>query len=161
MWRKARTFAVLLVALLAVAPAWAAGSPIGQIKKVSGTVLIVRGSDHLPAKPGTPVYQGDVIETGPDGSVGVTLIDNSVFSAGPSSQLALPEFKFDTNNSRGSMLADLKKGTLSVVSGVLKSPCASMKTMPTRSGFAVGPECCNPLSIPKSPLQFASKPIGR
>jgi len=117
MWRKARTFAVLLVALLAAAPAWAAGSPIGQIKKVSGTVSVVRGSDHLPAKPGVPVYQGDVIETGPDGSVGVTLIDNSVFSAGPSSRLALPEFKFDTNNSRGNMLADLQKGTLSVVSG--------------------------------------------
>src|SRR6266851_1792039 len=115
MWRKARTFAVLLVALLAAPPAWAAGSPIGQIKKVSGTVSV--GSDHLPAKPGVPVYQGDVIETGPDGSVGVTLIDNSVFSAGPSSQLALPEFKFDTNNSRGNMLADLQKGTLSVVSG--------------------------------------------
>src|SRR5205814_6996937 len=33
------------------------------------------------------------------------------------SQLALPEFNFDSNSSRGHMLADLKKGTLSVVSG--------------------------------------------
>src|SRR5260370_42010073 len=114
MWCMARTFGVLLVALLAAAaaPAWAAGSPIGQIKKVSGTVSVVLGSDHLPAKPGTPVYQGDAIETGPDGSVGVTLIDNSVFSAAPGSQLALPQFKSDTNNSRGSSLADWTKGTL-------------------------------------------------
>src|SRR6266705_876504 len=50
---------------------------------------------------------------------------------------------------------------LSVVSGVLKSPCASTNTMPTRRGFADGPECCSPLSIPKSPLQFANSPIGR
>jgi outer membrane protein OmpA-like peptidoglycan-associated protein len=117
MWRiKAITLAVLLIALL-TAPAFAADHQIGQVKKISGTVSIVRGNEHVAAKPGIAVFQGDVIETGPDGSVGITLIDNSVFSAGPSSQLALPEFTFDTGNSHGNMLAELKKGTLTVVSG--------------------------------------------
>jgi hypothetical protein len=50
---------------------------------------------------------------------------------------------------------------LNVVSGVLKSPWASTKTIPTRSGFAVGPECCKPLSIPRMELQFARRPTGR
>jgi outer membrane protein OmpA-like peptidoglycan-associated protein len=118
MWRdKAKTVIVLLIALLVVAPALAADRPIGQIKKATGAVSVVRGSDHLSAKPGAPVYQGDVLETGPDGSVGVTLIDNSVFSIGPGSQLALPEFIFDARSSTGKMLAELRKGTLTVVSG--------------------------------------------
>ncbi len=131
MWRS-RAFAVLLLALLAAAaPAWASDSPIGQIKKASGTVSVIRGSEHLPVKPGMPVYQGDVIETGPDGGVGVTLRDNSVFSAGPSSQLAVPEFKYDAG--KGSMLAELKKGTLTVVSGEIthNTPGAMSVRTPT------------------------------
>ena len=90
---------------------------VGRIKTVSGTASITRGREHLPATPGIPVYQEDVIETGSDGSIGITFVDDSVFSAGPDSQLALSQFRFDVNNSRGNMLADLRKGTLAVVSG--------------------------------------------
>ncbi len=128
MWRVT-SFAVFLIALMAAAPCYAADAPIGQakpagaikpigqIKRVSGTVTVVRGRDQLPAKPGSPVYRGDVIRTGTDGSVGITLIDNSMFSTGASSELELPQFAFDANTDRGSMLAALRKGTLTVVSG--------------------------------------------
>jgi outer membrane protein OmpA-like peptidoglycan-associated protein len=132
MWRV-KNIAVLLIALAAAAPAFAAeaprgpvygqvkpagpAKPIGQIKKVSGTVTVVRGQDQLRAKPGVPVYQGDVIRTGPDGGIGITFNDNSLFSAGPSSELALPQFDFDAGTDRGNMLAAMRKGTLTVVSG--------------------------------------------
>lgn len=132
MWRVTH-FAVLLIALLAGATSFAAEAPtgpvygqtrpaaqtrpIGQIKKVSGTVMVVRGRDELRAKPGAPVYQGDLIRTGPDGGIGIAFNDNSLFSAGPSSELALPQFAFDAGTGRGNMLAALRKGTLTVVSG--------------------------------------------
>jgi len=133
MWRDRVRTSILLAAWLAALPALAANSPIGQIKKLTGTVSITRGNDHLGAKPGAPVFQGDVIETAPDGSVGVTLVDNSVLSAGPSSQLSLPEYSFDTGAARGSMLADLKKGTLTVVSGEIthNTPGAMSVRTPT------------------------------
>jgi len=118
MWTDmAKGFALLLSAMLAAAPALAEGPKIGQIDKLSGTVSVVRGSGRLAAKPGDPVYQNDVIETGADGSVGIALIDKSRLSTGPDSQLALPEYRFNTSTSRGSMLADLRRGTLTVVSG--------------------------------------------
>jgi OmpA-OmpF porin, OOP family len=132
MWRITH-IAVLLVAMATSTAALAAEAPIasvygqvkptgqlksiGQIKKVSGTVMVVRGNDQLRARPGATVYQGDVIRTGPDGGVGITLNDNSVFSAGPSSELALPQFSFDAGTGRGNMLAALRKGTLTAVSG--------------------------------------------
>src|SRR5947207_13649712 len=124
MWRgRASTFAGRMMGVLSLAPGFAADPPagqakaIGQIKKISGTVAIGRAGAHLPAKPGAPLYQGDVLETGPDGSVGVTLADNSLLSAGPSAELALPEFNFDSNSLRGSMQANLRRGTLTAVSG--------------------------------------------
>ena len=135
MWRdRARVIVVVLTVLLLTTPAadWCgglltgllaatqsvAGNPqIGQIKTVSGTASVVRDGKLLPAKLGDPVYQSDMIETGPEGGIGITFVDNSVFSTGPGSQLALQEFRFDTSNARGKMLADLRKGTLTAVSG--------------------------------------------
>jgi hypothetical protein len=120
LWRDiARAFALLLGVMLVAAPALAEGPQIGQINKASGTVSVVRGSARLPAKPGDPVYQSDVIETGADGNVGITFIDDSRFSIGPGGQLALQEFHFDTSTSRGGMTADLRQGTLAVVSGAI------------------------------------------
>ena len=102
----------------APAPAATAGQ-IGRIKTVSGTVWVVHRGQHLPAETSSPLDPEDVIETGADGSVGITLVDDSIFSAGPNSQLALAEFSFDVDTGKGNILAELKKGTVSVVSGAI------------------------------------------
>ena len=117
-----------------VLSAWRGAPPpsqIGQVKTASGSVSITHGGERLAAKPGFRIYQGDVVETGADGSIGITLIDDSMFSAGPNSRLALPEFRFDFNTSKGNMLAELKQGTLAVVSGEIthaKPGAMSIKT---------------------------------
>src|SRR5690348_11350493 len=92
---------LMLGAVLAAPAAFAQGAQIGQISKATGTVTIVRGAARLPAKPGDPVYQSDILETGTDGDAAVTFTDNSRFSAGPGSQLALQEYHFDTSSGRG------------------------------------------------------------
>jgi hypothetical protein len=90
---------------------------IAQIKKVSGQAAVVRSGARRPAIVGDMLFVKDVIETGADGGIGITFIDNTVFSAGPGSRIALDEFQFDSNDFRGSMLADMRQGTLAVVSG--------------------------------------------
>lgn len=113
----ARTLGLWLVVMLAATAAAAQGPRIGQVKTAAGEVDVVRGGQRLPLKIGDPVYEKDTIETGRDGSVGITFTDNSVFSTGPDSRLALDQFSFDSSNFKGSMLADMQKGTLNVVSG--------------------------------------------
>jgi len=117
-WRPIAIGVMLsLGAVLGAAPALADGPQIGQITKATGAVSVVRGSGRVAVKPGDPVYQSDVIETGADGDVAITFTDNSRFSAGPGSQLALSQYQFDTGTQRGSMTADLRQGTLAVISG--------------------------------------------
>jgi hypothetical protein len=119
--------AFLLIAAAALSQA-AASPPIAQVKTVAGQVVIERSAQRLPAKVGDPLFEQDVVETGPDGAIGITFIDNTVFSTGPNSQLALDEFQFDSNNFRGSMLADMRQGTLAVVSGdITRSAPGAMK----------------------------------
>jgi hypothetical protein len=105
-----------------------AQKPIAQIKKVTGQAAIVRSGERRPAIVGDMLFVKDVIETGADGGIGITFIDNTVFSAGPSSQIALDEFQFDSNDFRGAMLADMRQGTLAVVSGdIARSTPGAMK----------------------------------
>ena len=110
-----------------------AHEPIAQIKKVTGQAAIVRSGERRPAIVGDMLFVKDIIETGADGAIGITFIDNTVFSAGPSSQIALDEFQFDSNDFRGAMLADMRQGTLAVVSGdIARSTPGAMKiTTPT------------------------------
>jgi len=119
--------AILLIAIPSTARA-ADNPPIAQVKKVTGQVVIQRSGRRLPAKVGDPLFEKDILETGPDGGIGITFVDNTVFSTGPNSQLALDEFRFDSNNFRGSMLADMRQGTLAVVSGdITRSSPGAMK----------------------------------
>ncbi len=109
-----------MLAALALTPALAQNPQnvqIAQVKTATGDAVIVRGGQRLPARPGDAVYQSDVIETGASGTIGITFIDNTVFSTGPGSQVALQQFSFDSSNFKGEMLVDMRKGSLTVVSG--------------------------------------------
>lgn len=109
---------ILSLALAFGTPAaWAAD--IGQVKVAKGTVTIDRAGASIPATVGTRLQASDVVRTGSDGSVGITMTDNSLLSAGPNSVLALDRYDFDEVTSEGRFDASLRKGTLAVVSGRL------------------------------------------
>ena len=101
---------VVLVASAAIA------QDVGRVKTVKGTVYVEREGRRELALVGTGVRQADVVVTGPDGAVGVTLADDTLLSAGPNSVLAIERFVYEANQP-GSLEASLSKGTLAVVSG--------------------------------------------
>ena len=108
---------LLLVALLTT-PAWAAGE-IGVVKSVAGTATVIRAKAPLPAKPGLLLRESDIIQTGKNGSLGITFIDNSRFAVGPNSNLALSQFEFDDTTHRGRFLTTVNKGRVAIVSGTI------------------------------------------
>ena len=91
----------------------------GHVKIARGTVQVERAGLKAPAAVGTAVQAGDVVTTGPDGSVGITFLDNSLLSAGPNSVLAIDRFAFDPTTHQGGFESSLRAGTLAVVSGKL------------------------------------------
>lgn len=104
---------------LAVAAFGAAAEEAGQIKSAQGSAQIERNGQRIAAVPGAQVLQSDSIVTGSDGTVGVTLQDNSLLSIGPNTVMSLDQYAFDSTTHEGQMDASLKKGTLVVVSGKL------------------------------------------
>jgi hypothetical protein len=110
----------ILAAILGIAatlPALAADEAAGTIKTVQGSVSVLRGGQKLTATPGLKVLVADKLTTGSDGSVGVTLRDNTLLSAGPNSKLSLDKFAFNPTTHEGAIDASLKRGTLAVISG--------------------------------------------
>jgi hypothetical protein len=101
---------------------------VGEIKTVKGTAHVERAGKKLPATSGMQLRQADTIVTGADGAVGITFLDNSLFSAGPNTVLVINKYRFDTTTHAGEFDASLNKGSLAVVSGkMVKQSAESMR----------------------------------
>ncbi len=126
----------MLAVSLALGGAFAAhAADIGQIKVSKGTVTIERGGQQLPGELGGRVQASDVVKTGADGSVGITMSDNSLLSAGPNSVLALDRYEFDTTTNQGRFDTSLRQGTLAVVSGRIAKQSPDAMTVRTPSAI--------------------------
>ena len=99
-------------ACVAVVAIWSASAAaeapsIGKAKIVKGQVTVVRGTKKEPVKTGDVLNEHDVFETGADGSLGITFTDNTSFSIGPNSRVAIDTYFFDPKNLKGNLLAQL------------------------------------------------------
>ncbi len=106
------TALMLMIALSAFA-----ADDAGMIKTLKGSVGIERSGQTISAAVGMHVFTGDLVITGTDGAVGITLRDNTLLSAGPKSTLVLNRFAYNSSTNNGVIDASVKRGTLAVVSG--------------------------------------------
>jgi len=106
---------------------------IGQIKVSNGQVTVERKGESRPGTVGTRLESSDVVRTGAAGSVGITMADNSLLSAGPNSILSLDRFDFDPTSNQGRFDAQLQKGSLAVISGRIAKQSPEAMTVRTPS----------------------------
>ncbi len=124
---------VLIALMLLCVATVASAAEIGQIKISRGQVTVEREGRVLPGPVGTRLQTADTVKTGADGSVGITMDDDSLLSAGPNSVLSLDRYAFDPTTNKGRFDASLNKGTLAVISGRIakESPDAMTVRTPT------------------------------
>ena len=108
---------------------------IGQIKTAKGQVSIERQGNVLPAPVGTRLQTSDIVKTGADSSVGITMNDDSLLSAGPNSLLSLDRYAFDSTTNQGRLDTSLNKGTLAVISGRIAKQAPDAMTVRTPSAM--------------------------
>ncbi|HEU5361220.1 MAG TPA: FecR family protein [Candidatus Deferrimicrobiaceae bacterium] len=92
---------------------------IGVVQSAEGSATITRGGKILSAATGTKLFAGDTLSTGPDGSVGITLRDDSTLSLGPESSLVIRKFLFSPGKGKLGFLARLSSGTMAYLSGLI------------------------------------------
>lgn len=120
-----------LLALPLVGHAQALIEPVGYIMKVQGEATVTSRGQTIDAAVGQAVVLGAVLRTGAQGSMGVTLSDNTVLSFGPNSEFTLDEYEFEPASEALRLSARVSRGTLNFISGViakLKPEAVELKT---------------------------------
>lgn len=114
---------------------WAAAAhgadAVGYVKTASGDAQVLDNGVAKPATAGTPLAVGNVLRTGKNGNLGVTLKDNTVMSFGPSTEFKLESYLFAPAKGDLKLEGNLSKGTLQFVSGTiakLKPDAVALKT---------------------------------
>lgn len=107
------------LAMMLVAVTAHAENEAGMVKGATGIVTIERGEQKIAARAGALILVSDRVVTEKNSSVGITLRDGTLLSAGSNSTLNLNKFTFDSTTNAGALDASLKRGTLAVVSGKL------------------------------------------
>ncbi|HRY14639.1 MAG: FecR domain-containing protein [Candidatus Competibacteraceae bacterium] len=104
---------------------------IGYVKTVQGEAMVLAAGETIQAEPGTPLQLGYVLKTGSEGSMGVTLKDNTVMSLGPDTELVVDDYLYSPSKGDLKLDASMSQGSLNYISGViakLKPEAVSLKT---------------------------------
>jgi len=113
-----RLAAGLAMVVAAVTPASAQQPvPAGHVKTVSGTAMIVRAQGTTAAKAGDAVYATDTIRTGADGTLGLTLQDDTRVSLGANSEMKVDRYVYAPGEGGLGMVLKFLRGMAVYVSG--------------------------------------------
>jgi len=148
--RRALSVMVFLAAVSVLPPcrAGASGPVIGVVRNSSGTASVIRGEQSIPAAAGTKLLAGDTLVTGPGGSLGAILRDDSTLSLGPESSIVVRNFDFSPREGKFNLLIRITTGTMAYLSGLIgklapetvrfETPVATIGIRGTRFAVQVG-----------------------
>jgi hypothetical protein len=158
------------VAQLVTPSAARAGSiQAGVAAAVKGPVQRMADGVGEVLQSGRQIFMGDRIVSGPEASLQVLLLDQTVFTLGPDSEMVVDEFVYRPDGS-GTVTASISKGTFRFVSGLvaknrpsdmtIKVPTATIGIRGTMGGGSVGATTQIVLLGP-GPQQNGAEFVGR
>ena len=110
----------------------AVGEPIGQVETLTGSVVAVRvDGTRVELESGDSVYQGDTLESGADGAVGIVLADQTTFSMAENGSMVLDEMVYDPGTQEGSISLSVLQGVFTFVSGEIAKTDPDAMTLDT------------------------------
>lgn len=110
---------VCLVLFLSTPAMAATESEAARVKSFTGTAFIVRQQQPFQVKIHDRIYPGDLLKTGPKGTMGVVFKDNTTLSLGPRSEIVVDDFHFAPAQGKLSIVTRMLRGTVAYLSGVI------------------------------------------
>lgn len=128
-----RLFIVIFFTIGGMASAFASES-IGYVKTVSGDAFVISGGKSINAVSGTAIQVGSIIKTAANGSLGMTLKDNTLMSFGPSTEFTIEDYLFAPSKGSLKLGGNIVGGTLNYVSGAIAKLKPDAVTLRTPTG---------------------------
>lgn len=110
-------------------------TPVGAAGAVAGRVTALAPASDAVGRvlsSGKTVYSRDTITTSPQGRLQIMLVDETVFTIGPDSEMLIDEFVYDPFTGSGKVAAEVTKGVFRFVTGKIarKRPSAMKVKLP-------------------------------
>lgn len=95
-------------------------SPVGAVEEVKGHATVTRADGSVETiMNGTPIYQGDVIETDAAGAVNIVFMDETSMSVSANARLAIDEYTYDPSTESGTTNFSVLRGLFVFTSGLI------------------------------------------
>jgi len=114
----ARTAAWTLALALGLGLPAVAAEQAGVSAAVRGEVMLARAqAPERSVSSGEHIFLQDALESGPDAGMQILLLDETVFTLGPDSEVVVDEYVYDPGTGAGKLAARVTKGVFRFVSG--------------------------------------------
>jgi hypothetical protein len=103
---------------LAIQPAVAQGAqptavnPIGTVATLQGSASVTRNNAASALVARANIFKGDVLQTGADGTLGITFDDDTTFTLKPSSSIAVDNFVYEEGGAHNAAVFNVVRGTV-------------------------------------------------
>ncbi len=95
-----------------------AGEPVARVETIDGEAFAVRADGtRVALTDGSPVFQGDVLETGPGAAVGLIYIDGMTMGLDENTRMVVDQVFYDPAANQGKALFSLVEGAFLSLSG--------------------------------------------
>lgn len=113
-------------------PAQQADDSIGQVSTVQGSATVTRGNAAPVAlKASDPVFKGDALATGANGTLGVTFDDETTFSLSANSRIVVDNYVYEEGASGNTGAFSVARGTVAFVAAQVAKTGTMTITTPT------------------------------
>ncbi len=118
---------IILPVLLLYSAAGGSAERIGLVKTLEQSVSAIREGGEINLAIGSKVFENDMIITDSDGTVGITFIDGSMLTLGPSGKVVVDKYLFNLSEKKLTFLSTVLNGTVTFISGAINKiapgPC--------------------------------------
>jgi hypothetical protein len=95
-------------------------SPVGSVKEVSGEATVTHANGTVDkAAIGTPIFEGDIVETKDHGAVNITFVDKTTFAVSENAKMAIDQYVFDPSTQHGENNFSVLRGVFVYTSGLI------------------------------------------
>jgi hypothetical protein len=93
----------------------AADNPVGSVATLQGSASVTHSNASHPLALSDPIYKGDTLQTGVDGTLGITFDDETTFTLKPNARIDVDDFVYQDGGSNNAATFNVLRGTVAFV----------------------------------------------
>jgi len=118
---------LIMVAYASMAQAQTPAQAIGQVETLRGNATTTRNDNTvLTLRVGDPIFLGDTVRTAAESTLGITFLDQTVFSLSANAQMVINDLVYNPQGASNNMAINLVKGTFVFLAGRI-APTGNMR----------------------------------